>query len=116
LGFAVNKATSRFFNCVEKIRVMLVVVRTIGPYTEKFGFQQLTVNFKGLTISDLLNQLCEEQGTKFCNTVFTEEGQLRRYIKILVNGRGLHVLQGLDTPLTDGDVVALFPPVAGGVH
>ncbi len=95
---------------------MLVVVRTIGPYTEKFGFQQLTVNFKGHTISDLLNQLCEEQGTKFCNTVFTEEGQLRRYIKILVNGRGLHVLQGLDTPLTDGDVVALFPPVAGGVH
>ncbi|MFX1318543.1 MAG: ubiquitin-like small modifier protein 1 [Promethearchaeota archaeon] len=95
---------------------MHVVVRTIGPYTEQFGFQQLTVHFKGRTVHDLLNQLCEERGTKFCNTVFTEEGQLRRYIKVLINGRGLHVLEGLDTPLTDGDVVALFPPVAGGAY
>ena len=95
---------------------MHVIVRTIGPYTEQFGFQQLTVNFKGHTVYDLLHQLCEERGTKFRNTVFTAEGQLRRYIKVLINGRGLHVLQGLDTPLTDGDVVALFPPVAGGAY
>ncbi len=93
---------------------MYVLVRTIGPFTEQFGFQQLTVNFKGRTVLDLLNQLCEEQGRKFQNTVFDDEGQLRRYIKILVNGRGLHVLQGLDTQLSDGDTIALFPPVAGG--
>ncbi|MFX1566662.1 MAG: ubiquitin-like small modifier protein 1 [Promethearchaeota archaeon] len=93
---------------------MHVVVRTIGPFTEQFGFHQITVNFNGRTVLDLLSQLCEERGAKFCNTVFTEEGQLRRYIKVLVNGRGLHVLQGLNTPLADGDVIALFPPVAGG--
>ncbi len=93
---------------------MHVVVRTIGPFTEQFGFQQITVNFKGRTVLNLLNQLCEERGTKFRNTVFDDEGQLRRYIKVLVNGRGLHVLQGLDTPLSDGDAIALFPPVAGG--
>ncbi len=93
---------------------MHVVVRTIGPFTDQFGFHQLTVNFRGRTINDLLNQLCDERGQKFCNIVFDQDGQLRRYIKVLVNGRGLHVLQGLDTPLTDGDVIALFPPVAGG--
>ena len=93
---------------------MHVVVRTIGPFTEQFGFHQLTVNLKGRTVLDLLNQLCEERGTKFCNIIFEENGKLRRYIKVLVNGRGLHVLQGLGTPLSDGDVIALFPPVAGG--
>jgi len=93
---------------------MHLVVRTIGPFSEQIGFQQLTVNFKGRTVRDLLNQLCKEQGPKFCKTVFDEEGQLHRYIKVLINGRGVHVFQGLDTPLTDGDVVALFPPVAGG--
>jgi molybdopterin synthase sulfur carrier subunit len=93
---------------------MHVVVRTIGPFTEQFGFQQLTVNFKGRTVLELLNQISDERGTKFRNTVFDEEGNLRRYIKVLVNGRGLHVLQGLDTPLSDGDIIALFPPVAGG--
>ena len=93
---------------------MHVVVRTIGPFTDQFGFHQLTVNFGGRTVRDLLNQLCLERGQKFCNIIFDDAGQLRRYIKVLVNGRGLHVLQGLDTPLTDGDVIALFPPVAGG--
>lgn len=93
---------------------MYVIVRTIGPFSEQFGFHQLPVNFKGRTVHDLLNQLCEEQGSRFCNTIFDKEGQLRRYIKVLVNGRGLHVLQGLDTALSDGDVIALFPPVAGG--
>ncbi len=93
---------------------MDVKVRTIGPFTEKFGFHQLTVRFTGRTVRDLLNQLCEEQGPDFCKTVFDENKNLRRYIKVLVNGRGLHVLHGLDTLLVDGDVIALFPPVAGG--
>jgi molybdopterin synthase sulfur carrier subunit len=93
---------------------MHVIVRTVGPFSERFGFHKLTVNFKGHTVLDLLNQLCEEQGSKFCNSIFDKEGQLQRYIKVLVNGRGLHVLQGLDTPLSDGDIIALFPPIAGG--
>ncbi|GAJ22964.1 unnamed protein product, partial [marine sediment metagenome] len=40
--------------------------------------------------------------------------ELRKTVNILVNGRGLDLLQKLDTPLKDGDVVAIFPPVAGG--
>ena len=91
-----------------------VVVRTIGPFTETLGFHQLTLALKGKTVHDLLQQLCEERGKGFCNTIFDEEGNIRRYIKLLVNGRGLHVLQGLNTPLADGDVIAIFPPVAGG--
>lgn len=33
---------------------------------------------------------------------------------IIVNGRHIHHLQGLDTPLVEGDVVTLLPPVVGG--
>lgn len=95
---------------------MHVTVRTIGPFTERLGFQELTITLNGRTVHDLLKQLCEERGTGFCETVFDEKGNLRRYIKLLVNGRGLHVLQGLETPLSEGDFVAIFPPVAGGSH
>ena len=33
---------------------------------------------------------------------------------ILLNRRNILHLQGLDTPVRDGDVLALFPPGAGG--
>ncbi|HID27596.1 MAG TPA: molybdopterin synthase sulfur carrier subunit, partial [Methanosarcinales archaeon] len=39
---------------------------------------------------------------------------LRDYVKIMVNGRSIAFLNGINTLLQDGDVVAIFPPVAGG--
>jgi molybdopterin synthase sulfur carrier subunit len=33
---------------------------------------------------------------------------------IVVNGRQIHHLQGLETPLEEGDAVAIMPPVLGG--
>jgi sulfur-carrier protein len=33
---------------------------------------------------------------------------------ILVNGRNIHYLSGLETPVQAGDVIALFPAAAGG--
>lgn len=33
---------------------------------------------------------------------------------VIVNGRNIHHLQGLDTPLADGDEIAIMPPVMGG--
>jgi molybdopterin synthase sulfur carrier subunit len=95
---------------------MQVVVRTIGPFSDKMGFQQLTIQLTGHTVSDLLQQLCKERGDKFRNVILDEKGNLRSYVKLLVNGRGLHLLEGLKTVLADGDVVAIFPPVAGGSH
>lgn len=39
---------------------------------------------------------------------------LKDFVNILRNGRNIQFLAGLDTPLGNGDVIALFPPVAGG--
>jgi molybdopterin synthase sulfur carrier subunit len=35
-------------------------------------------------------------------------------VLIFVNGRSIHFLDGLSTPLTSGDRLALFPAVGGG--
>ncbi len=48
------------------------------------------------------------------NLIFAAPETLRDYVNILKNGRNIHFLAGLDTPLDDGDIIALFPPVAGG--
>jgi MoaD family protein len=36
------------------------------------------------------------------------------YIRLMVNGRDIAFLRGLDTVLEDGDEILILPPVAGG--
>lgn len=43
-----------------------------------------------------------------------EQGNLLQRIQIMVNGRNIRYLNGLDTVLSDTSSVAIFPPVGGG--
>jgi molybdopterin converting factor small subunit len=46
--------------------------------------------------------------------VLTPEGELRPYVNVFVGERNIRRLDGLETILEDGDVVAIIPAVAGG--
>ncbi len=46
--------------------------------------------------------------------VMDEGGNIPRYINIYVNNEEIETLQGKETPLWDGDQVALVPAIAGG--
>jgi molybdopterin synthase sulfur carrier subunit len=68
---------------------------------------------KGATIRSLLAELTGRyEGLN--EAVFAAPETLRDFVNILKNGRNIHFLAGLDTPLDDGDIIALFPPAAGG--
>ena len=43
-----------------------------------------------------------------------EEGQLHRFVNVYVNDEDVRYLEGLDTKLGGGDVLAILPAVAGG--
>jgi sulfur-carrier protein len=68
---------------------------------------------EGATIRSLLAELSGRY-EGLGKLIFAAPETLRDFVNILRNGRNIHFLAGLDTPLDDGDLIALFPPVAGG--
>jgi molybdopterin converting factor small subunit len=46
--------------------------------------------------------------------MFAQTGELKEFINIFINGRNIAFLDNMGTLLVGGDVIALFPPVAGG--
>ena len=43
-----------------------------------------------------------------------EDGDLRRFVNVYVGGEDIRFLEGLETPVDDGDEVTILPAVAGG--
>lgn len=68
---------------------------------------------RGSTIGDLLAYLSARH-PGLGDALFTSTGEIRAYVNILKNGRNIHFSGGPETPLTEGDTVALFPPAGGG--
>ena len=83
----------------------------VGRKVEHIKFQ----NSREATVEKVLKHLSEIYGEDFIKYVFNgETGEVRSYLLLLVNGRSITVLDELETRLTDGDVLAILPPVGGG--
>jgi len=92
---------------------MKVHVKAFATFREVMD-SQLDMDFpKGATIRILLTEL-NGQYNGLGKLMYADPETLRDFVNILKNGRNIHFLAGLDTPLDDGDEIALFPPVAGG--
>ena len=68
----------------------------------------------GSKVLDVARKLGERLGPDFRGRIFDERGQLSGSLRILVNGQNIASARGAETELKNGDVVAIFPPVAGG--
>jgi len=72
------------------------------------------VEIDATNVDALLDKLVEICGTGLAKQLYDKNGKLRDIVHILVNGRGINLLDRLKTKLKDGDTVAIFPPVSGG--
>jgi len=96
---------------------MEITIRSFLTLREVMGDQSLLkLEIGNLTLMELLDELSDMFGDRFSQMVFDESGKvLDPHIRILINGRHYsHIPQKLNTPLQQGDEVALFPPVMGG--
>ncbi len=96
-----------------------VKVFTLGEFREIMGEKEIEVELpSGSDVFYLLKAISEENDELF-KMIFEfkeEEKCLSSRIRILVNGRTIHALEGIKTKLKEGDVVSLIPPISGGLH
>ena len=86
----------------------------MGTWINLMDFQKIDLHLpEGTTVKSLIKELTKKI-PNFRKVVFHSDGQLRAIQRFLVNGRSIRYLKKLDTSLEDGDVVAIFPAVAGG--
>lgn len=72
-----------------------------------------TVQSSGPSLADCITQL-EQDYPGMKERLMDEQGQLRRFVNVYVNGDDVRFIDGLQTPLKDGDEVSIVPAVAGG--
>ena len=65
-------------------------------------------------INTLIEFLCKKYDESFKEVLFDENGNLRDYLKVMINGEDIRDINGLDTPLKDGDQIVMFQTIAGG--
>jgi len=65
-------------------------------------------------VRTLLRALCEKHGAMLRNKIYIPGSEDPGDVIIMVNGRHIYHIGGLDAALRDEDTVQIFPVVAGG--
>ena len=71
------------------------------------------VEAAGSTIGEVLDSLVAAYPA-LGDQLFTEDGELNRFVNVYVNGQDVRYLDGRSTPVAAADEVRLLPAMAGG--
>ena len=91
---------------------MTAVVRVPTQLRSLSGGQG-EVKVEGDTVGAVLAAL-DETHPGFRGRLFDDSGRLRRIVNVFVADEDVRFLQGLDTPVAEGQTVSIVPAVAGG--
>jgi molybdopterin converting factor small subunit len=80
--------------------------------TEVAGERELTVSAAG-TLGAVLDEV-DRRWPRLGRRLRDEQGRLRRYVNVYVDGEDCRALSGLATPVADGAEVQVLPSIAGG--
>jgi molybdopterin converting factor small subunit len=90
-------------------KVTVQIPPPLRPFAD--GAAELAVDAG--TVGEALARVGEDRPALLAR-VLTPEGELRPYVNVFVGERNARRLDGLNSRLAEGDVVAIIPAVAGG--
>ena len=97
---------------------MQVSVRFFTSLREIAGKKEETLKFPAdqkVTVKGVLETLKRRYGKQFVEYVYDRKtGEVKGFLQFLINGKSATTMNGLQTSLQDGDVLAVLPPVGGG--
>jgi sulfur-carrier protein len=72
------------------------------------------VEASGGSVGEVLRALADRHPATE-SQLFSEDGDLNRYVNVYLNDEDVRVLEGLDTGVSEGDTIVILPAMAGGL-
>ena len=72
------------------------------------------VSGAGATVGELLQAL-EASYPGLKDRIVEDDGEIRCFVNVFVNGQNVRKLQGVETAVQEGDEVGIIPAMAGGI-
>jgi len=91
---------------------MAITVRIPTPLQKLTGGNG-EVSAEGATVKEVLEDM-EKNYPGIRERLYSEEGELRRFINIYINDEDIRFLDSDNSPVKDGDVISVIPAIAGG--
>ena len=91
---------------------MSVMVRVPAPL-RRLTQGQDKVSADGDSVNDVVSHL-EDQFPGIKARICDEQGEIRSFVNLYVNGEDVRFLDGLNTSTASGDEISVVPAVAGG--
>lgn len=91
-----------------------ITVDTYGPFRDVTGEKTVAATVPaGSTVGDVCAELVASY-PELRGSLLTDDGELAPSVNLTKNGTDVAALDGLETPVADGDELRAAPPVVGG--
>ena len=72
-----------------------------------------TIEGTGRTLGDVIDDI-ETRYPGIKGSLVTDDGGLHRFVNVYLNDEDVRVLAGLETPVSEADILVILPAMAGG--
>jgi molybdopterin converting factor small subunit len=83
----------------------LVTLRAANHFRERLGFREAEFEFPGERLRDFVTELRRQFDV---DDLLLEEGEIKPYVRIVIDGRYSSLLSGWDAVVPDGSTVVLL--------